>query len=197
MALIGLSEAQRILGLSSRGTLHRKVQSGELSSVDGPRGSRLVESDGLAERWAEIVREKGRHVDVGSSAAAPAARRRKSRASAQVNNEHDTEDDGEKIDYNRERGLLTREQRKKVQQEREKLRLEILEKSGELVYREDMEKAYSAVLLQLTTRGLAVSKLIKTDIPELTDKQIEKIEQRLADVFEGAAEHDYEELEES
>jgi hypothetical protein len=53
------------------------------------------------------------------------------------------------------------------------------------------------VLLQLTTRGLAAAKLIKTDIPELTDKQIKKIEQRLADVFDGTAEHNYEELEEA
>jgi hypothetical protein len=194
MALIGLSEAQRILGLSSRGTLHRKVKSGELSSVDGPRGARLVESDGLADRWAEIVRKKGSSASTSSSAA---KRRQKARPRVEDSDDGLDDDDGEQLDYNKERALLTREQRKKVIRERERLGLEIKKETEELVYKEDMERAYSAVLLQLTTRGLAAAKLIKTDIPELTDKQIKKIEQRLADVFDGTAEHNYEELEEA
>lgn len=53
--LITLTEAQRLLGLTTRATLYRKVESGELPSVVGANGKSLVESEGLAERWAAIV----------------------------------------------------------------------------------------------------------------------------------------------
>jgi hypothetical protein len=53
--LITLTEAQRLLGLTTRATLYRKVESGELASVVGANGKSLVESEGLAERWAAIV----------------------------------------------------------------------------------------------------------------------------------------------
>jgi phage terminase Nu1 subunit (DNA packaging protein) len=186
MALIGMSEASRILGLTSRGTLYRKVKSGELASVQGANGAPMVERDGLAERWAAIVREKGRHASKEDDEESNKKHRpRPTATKAGSVNEY-----VESLDYNHERALLTRAQRIKVE-------LETQEKAGELVYKEDMERAYSAVLLQLTTRGLAVTKLIKTDIPELSDKQLEKIERRLADVFNDAAEHEYEELEES
>jgi hypothetical protein len=55
LALINLTEAQRLLGLSTRATLHRKVKSGELRSWPDSNGRPLVESEGLAETWRAIV----------------------------------------------------------------------------------------------------------------------------------------------
>jgi predicted GIY-YIG superfamily endonuclease len=55
VALITLTEAQRLLGLSTRATLHRKVKSGELRSWPDHKGRPMVESEGLADVWRAIV----------------------------------------------------------------------------------------------------------------------------------------------
>jgi hypothetical protein len=69
-----------------------------------------------------------------------------------------------------------------------------LKEEGKLAYIEDMEVAYNAVLLQLTTKAASVHKQIKAAIPHLTHRELEKIERIIADIFESVASHGFEEL---
>ena len=79
-----------------------------------------------------------------------------------------------------------------IKAKREAIALQLEEKK--LAYKEDIENAYNAVLLQLTTKAGSLHKQIKADIPHLTHRELEKIERRIADVFEAVASHDFEEL---
>ena len=63
-----------------------------------------------------------------------------------------------------------------------------------LAYIEDMEIAYSAVLLQLTTKAGSLHKQIKAAIPHLTHRELEKIERMVSDIFESVAANAFEEL---
>lgn len=208
MPLIGLSEAQRVLGLRSRGTLYRKIESGELPSIVGRDGKRLVESDGLRERWESVVREKvGGSVpsprprpavvhEAEASSPAPAAHVRAEHRPARPGRPRRSASvpavetpDGERVDYNLERALHEREKRMLAELER-------MQKEGELVYREDIEAAQNAVNLQILNRAEALPKQIKLDIPHLTAEEMLLIEKRIFEVFEAVANYEFEELEE-
>ena len=67
-------------------------------------------------------------------------------------------------------------------------------KAGQLAYIEDMEMAYNAVLLQLTTKAGSLHKQIKAAIPHLTHRELEKIERMVSDIFESVASSAFEEL---
>jgi hypothetical protein len=94
---------------------------------------------------------------------------------------------GEVPNFNDERALHEREKRLIAEMDRKV-------KAGQLAYIEDMEMAYSAVLLQLTTKAGSLHKQIKAAIPHLTHRELEKIERMIADVFEAVASHGFEEL---
>jgi hypothetical protein len=96
-------------------------------------------------------------------------------------------DPGEVPNFNDERALHEREKRLIAEMDRKV-------KAGELAYIEDMEMAYNAVLLQLTTKAGSLHKQIKAAIPHLTHRELEKIERMIADVFEAVASNAFEEL---
>lgn len=79
-----------------------------------------------------------------------------------------------------------------VKAKRETMALQQEEKK--LAYIEDMEMAYNAVLLQLTTKAGSLHKQIKAAIPHLTYRELEKIERMISDVFESVATNAFEEL---
>ena len=79
-----------------------------------------------------------------------------------------------------------------VKAKRETMALQQEEKK--LAYIEDMEMAYNAVLLQLTTKAGSLHKQIKAAIPHLTHRELEKIERMISDVFESVASSAFEEL---
>jgi hypothetical protein len=89
--------------------------------------------------------------------------------------------------FNDERALHEREKRLIAEMDRKI-------KAGQLAYIEDMEMAYNAVLLQLTTKAGSLHKQIKAAIPHLKHKELEKIERMIADVFESVATHAFEQL---
>ena len=89
--------------------------------------------------------------------------------------------------FNDERALHEREKRLIAEMDRKV-------KAGQLAYIEDMEMAYNAVLLQLTTKAGSLHKQIKAAIPHLTHRELEKIERMVSDIFESVASHDFEEL---
>lgn len=56
--LINVKEAADLLGLKSRGSIYRKIKSGELETTPGPDGTPLIERDRLEQRWAAITRTR-------------------------------------------------------------------------------------------------------------------------------------------
>ena len=89
--------------------------------------------------------------------------------------------------FNDERALHEREKRLIAEMDRKV-------KAGQLAYIEDMEMAYNAVLLQLTTKAGSLHKQIKAAIPHLTHRELEKIERLVSDIFEAVASNEFEEL---
>jgi hypothetical protein len=94
---------------------------------------------------------------------------------------------GEVPNFNDERALHEREKRLIAEMDRKV-------KAGQLAYIEDMDMAYNAVLLQLTTKAGSLHKQIKAAIPHLTHRELEKIERMVSDIFESVASSAFEEL---
>jgi len=94
---------------------------------------------------------------------------------------------GEVPSFNDERALHEREKRLIAEMDRKV-------KAGQLAYIDDMEMAYNAVLLQLTTKAGSLHKQIKAAIPHLTHRELEKIERMVSDIFESVASTAFEEL---
>jgi hypothetical protein len=94
---------------------------------------------------------------------------------------------GDVPNFNDERALHEREKRLIAEMDRKV-------KAGQLAYIEDMEMAYNAVLLQLTTKAGSLHKQIKAAIPHLTHRELEKIERMVSDIFESVASSAFEEL---
>ncbi len=99
----------------------------------------------------------------------------------------DDDPDTEEADFNKERALHEREKRLIARMER-------MEKAKELAYIEDMEIAYNAVLLQLTTLASSAHKRIKAMIPHLTHHELSEIERIISEIFESVSSNEFEEL---
>ncbi len=94
---------------------------------------------------------------------------------------------GEAPDWNVERSWTEYERNRG-------LMMDNLVKEGRLVYKEDMEIAYNAVLSQMLTRGHSASKQIKLQIPHLSLEEMGLIESVILDIFQQTSEDDFEEL---
>jgi len=99
----------------------------------------------------------------------------------------DDDPDTEEADFNKERALHEREKRLIARMER-------MEKAKQLAYIEDMEIAYNAVLLQLTTLASSAHKRIKAMIPHLTHEELSEIERVISEIFESVSSNEFEEL---
>ena len=176
LVLISVGEAAKVLGLKSRGSVYRKIQRNELDTVPGPDGNPLIERDNLEQRWAAITRTR----TDSPQPLRPAAQRRQPADPPPPSPD-------EVPSFNDERALHEREKRLIAEMDRKV-------KAGQLAYIEDMEMAYNAVLLQLTTKAGSLHKQIKAAIPHLTHRELEKIERMVSDIFESVASSAFEEL---
>lgn len=176
LVLISVGEAAKVLGLKSRGSVYRKIQRNELDTVPGPDGNPLIERDNLEQRWAAITRTR---TDSPQPLRPPAQRRQPAAPPPPSPDEVPS--------FNDERALHEREKRLIAEMDRKV-------KAGQLAYIDDMEMAYNAVLLQLTTKAGSLHKQIKAAIPHLTHRELEKIERMVSDIFESVASSAFEEL---
>ena len=79
-----------------------------------------------------------------------------------------------------------------IKAQREALALQ--QEQEKLIYKEDMEIAYNAVLLQLTTLASSAHKRIKAMIPHLTHQELSELERIISEIFESVSSNEFEEL---
>lgn len=158
MELLSARDAAKLLGQKSRGGIYRKMNAGELPFTLVD-GQRMLERDGLEARWSAITRQR---IDSPGS-------RSPSHTSPT-----------ETPDYNEERAWHEREKRLIAELERR-------QKSGELVYKADVEQAQMAVALTLKNQLEALPKQIKQQLPHLSIGDEEMIERLVAKVLTAVA----------
>jgi hypothetical protein len=134
-----------------------------------------------------LVREYLARVGQGQSEAQQPTAKRQQAARRKQSAEPPPIATGDVPSFNDERALHEREKRLIAEMDRKT-------KEGQLAYIDDMEMAYNAVLLQLTTKAGSLHKQIKAAIPHLTHRELEKIERMVSDVFESVASTAFEEL---
>lgn len=184
--LVTVQQAAQILGLKSRGSIYRKIRSGELEVVDGGKGPPMIKRPGLEERWQQITREQR---NSPTAALRPAAERTQPPPTRNAMATAPAEDpaDGQVPKFNDERARHEREKRLIAELDRRA-------KEGELVYRADFVTAQNAVAAQLMNRAEALPRQIKQLIPHLTVEEVEKVERLIKGMLEGVANWSYEEL---
>jgi hypothetical protein len=167
--LITVDQAATLLGFKSRGSIYRKIRSGDLPTEPGPNDTRLIQREGLEELWGQISRRQTNSAPLPlrpaavrqappepkpAAPAAPAAPRRPRAA------------DGEVPDYNDERARHEREKRLLAELARQ-------EKERELLRREDVELAWGQAVNITRTRLLGVPSTAKQRIPHLDLEEVE------------------------
>ena len=195
MNLQAYANHRKALGL--RGTSHvavlKAIERGRLMAPAVERQGRSWEIDPeLADQqWADTThpaeRGSGHHRGQEPATVEPAAEPQQQPASRPARRQQDTA---------MPKGVPPRATSEAViaavKAKRETMALQQEEKK--LAYIEDMEMAYNAVLLQLTTKAGSLHKQIKAAIPHLTHRELEKIERMVSDIFESVASHGFEEL---
>ena len=154
--LITVSEAAAVLGLKSRGSIYRKVRSGELASVEGPTGP-LIEREGLEERWMNITRTR-------TDSPRPTAVRRAAVAEKAVDREL-IEKAYQLPDYNESRARSEFEKANLLELERK-------QKEKQLLPADQVERVWANTVATVKTKLLAVPTRLRQRIPHLTLEEV-------------------------
>ncbi len=157
--LISVEQAAKVLGLRSRGSIYRKIKTGELPSFPGGKGSPLLEREGLEDLWERITRKQ----ENSPAPLRPAAERVKP---PPMEGQRPRSDDGKVPDYNEERARHEKEKRLLAELARQ-------EKEGELLRRQDVELAWGQAVNITRTRLLGVPSTAKQRIPHLEIEEVE------------------------
>jgi hypothetical protein len=160
--LISVQDAATLLGLKSRGSVYRKIKSGELATELGPDGTPLIQRDRLEQRWAAITR-KATDSPVplrAISERAPTPRRPPAPAK-------DLEP-ADLPDYNVSRARSEYEKANLLELDRKT-------KEGHLLRREDVEQAWGGAVNITRTRLLGVASTARQRIPHLETEEVELI----------------------
>jgi hypothetical protein len=169
--LITVAKAAQVLGLKSRGSIYRKVKSGELETTIGPDGAPWIERDGLEERWQQMTREQKN----SPKPLRPAAERVKPTPSRTVRAV-----ESDVPDYNEERARHEREKRMLAELARQ-------EKERELLRRDDVIQAWAAAVAMTRTKLLGVPSVVRARIPHLEIDEVEVITQLIREALEELA----------
>ena len=184
-------EAIQILG-AHKESFYRLVRSGYIKPQT-VEGKPVLPRAGLEEMWANRpVRKKKSSKTTDPPPTVPSdplAERppERNKRPAQPAPAPTASRSGPTPDYNTERAWTEYERNRG-------LMLANLKDEGLLVYREDMEQAYSAVLANMMARAYAAAKQIKLQIPHITIEEMNRIEKIVLDVFEETSQDDFEEL---
>lgn len=166
--LITLSDAAELLGLRSRNSLYRKINSGDLQKVDTPDGPRL-ESEGLLERWGQITR---------TAADSPRPPRppqgHKPRPSSAPPPRRETDD---LPDYNVSRARSEYEKANLLELDRKA-------KEALLLPTEQVEKAWANAVAIARTKLLAIPTRARQRIPHLSLDEVALIEELVRETLE-------------
>ena len=81
-------------------------------------------------------------------------------------------------------------------EKRYKIRMENMKEAGLLVYREDYDAAYRAVIAQIKTRVERIGKLLQVRKPMIGMDVVEAVEELAREALEAVADYDFAELEE-
>lgn len=166
--LITVAKAAQVLGLKSRGSIYRKVKSGELETTTGPDGAPWIERDGLEERWQQMTREQKN----SPKPLRPAAERVKPTPAHAVRVV-----ESDVPDYNEERARHEREKRMLAELARQ-------EKERELLRRDDVTAAWAAAVAMTRTKLLGVPSVVRARIPHLEIDEVEVITQLIREALE-------------
>ena len=166
--LITVAKAAQVLGLKSRGSIYRKVKSGELETTIGPDGAPWIERDGLEERWQQMTREQKN----SPKPLRPAAERVKPTSTRTVRVA-----ESDVPDYNEERARHEREKRMLAELARQ-------EKERELLRRDDVTAAWAAAVAMTRTKLLGVPSVVRARIPHLEIDEVEVITQLIREALE-------------
>jgi hypothetical protein len=188
------ADHRKALGL--RGATHvsvlRAIKAGRLQPPAVERQGKGWEIDSAFadEQWARTTDPAPRGTNAGQDHGPrplPKANAKTSPGAPDPIDGLDDDPDTEEADFNRERALHEREKRLIARMDR-------MEKARQLAYIEDMEIAYNAVLLQLTTLASSAHKRIKAIIPHLTHQELSEIERIISEIFESVSSNEFEEL---
>lgn len=161
LVLISVGEAAKILGLKSRGSVYRKIKSGELGTEPGPDGTPLIERDRLEQRWAAITRKAtDSPAPLRSMDERAPAPKRQPPASPPPPEPKDLPD------YNVSRARSEYEKANLLELDRKT-------KEGHLLRREDVEQAWGGAVNITRTRLLGVPSTAKQRIPHLEIEEVE------------------------
>lgn len=178
--LISVSQAAKILGLKSRGSIYRKVKNGELPTTPGPDGVPLIQRDGLEDRWQQITREQRNSPQPLRAAAERMEPRQPAPPLRPARPRQPPADDGEVPDYNDERARHEREKRLLAELARQ-------EKERELLRRDDVTQAWNQAVNLTRVKLLGVPSTVKARIPHLEVEEIEVITGLIREALEELA----------
>jgi hypothetical protein len=173
--LITVDEAAKVLGLTSKGDLYRKVKEGRLpGAAQYPKRNGMmqwmVERDGIEEAWARTNRRKARKPAAGAPAPAapppPPPRR--------------LADDAQVPDYNESRARHEFEKANLAELERKK-------REGELIDRETVGRSLARLMGILRGSLLGLPSTLRDRIPHLTPEDIDTAEQLIRQQLEELA----------
>lgn len=172
-----MAEAAAVLGMKSRNSVYRKINSGELQTITGTDGKPLIERDGLEARWRQITRGQSNSPQP-QPLAEPTSRRSRSKPTPAPTSP--TVDAGDVPDFNEERARHEREKRLLAELARQ-------EKEGELLRRDDVTTAWTQAVNLTRTKLLGVPSTVKQRIPHLEVEEIEVITGLIREALEELA----------
>ncbi len=177
--LISVAEAATLLGLKSRGSIYRKIKTGELATELGPDGKALVERDRLEQRWAAITRIES---DSPAPLRAVSERTKPKPASEGVPPPPPPEDPTELPDYNVSRARAEFEKANLLELQRKT-------QEGLLLRREDVETAWNQAVNITKSRLRGVPSAVKQRIPHLepeeVDLMVQLVDEALSELAAG------------